>query len=339
MDHLPPEGVTEPSLCSLLESHWGLATPSVRYVPKGAGSYHWVASSRTSCHFVTVDDLDAKPWIAGVRADVFDGLRRAYLAARDLRRDHGLAMAVPAVPTTNGELLMKLDDRYTMSVFPFVDGTAGTGSRLDRRLAEELLVGLAALHSVPTGDIDLSPRPYDLYVRGSFDLLPAHLAEPWVAGAFSERARTAVLANVTKLQRWLSELDTLAGNLEASAPRRVVTHGEPHPGNLISTRAGLRLVDWDTAALAPPERDLWMLGAATPWLLTRYEELTRRRPMVDALRFYSLAWTLSDIAYLVESFRVSSTPSSAGRWEFEKLERFLSGAQSTPYEKPDTAAG
>jgi spectinomycin phosphotransferase len=30
----------------------------------------------------------------------------------------------------------------------------------------------------------------------------------------------------------------------------VVTHGEPHPGNLIQTSAGLVLIDWDTVAVA-----------------------------------------------------------------------------------------
>ena len=38
-----------------------------------------------------------------------------------------------------------------------------------------------------------------------------------------------------------------------------MTHGEPHAGNVMRTDEGRLLVDWDTVALAPPERDLWML--------------------------------------------------------------------------------
>ena len=42
---------------------------------------------------------------------------------------------------------------------------------------------------------------------------------------------------------------------EAGGPH-VITQGEPHPGNVLRTLAGLRLIDWDVSALARPERDL-----------------------------------------------------------------------------------
>ena len=37
----------------------------------------------------------------------------------------------------------------------------------------------------------------------------------------------------------------------------LLTHGEPHPGNAMLAADGWRLVDWDTALVAPLERDLW----------------------------------------------------------------------------------
>jgi hypothetical protein len=58
----------------------------------------------------------------------------------------------------------------------------------------------------------------------------------------------------------------------------VVTHGEPHPGNFVRTREGLRLVDWETARLAPVGRDLWLVDD---------------RP---AYGFFKLRWRLADIA-------------------------------------------
>lgn len=336
MEHPAPEGISEQGLRAILESDWGLPAPSVGYVPKGAGSYHWVASSRAGRHFVTVDDLDAKPWIARARDDTFSGLRRAYAAVRHLHDRHRFDMAVPAVASGLGEVLLRLDDRYAMSVFPFVDGAPGSwGSPIDRVAAQELLAGLAALHAVPPSDVRLPARPYDLPERGVLDALPARLAGPWTAGPFSGPARTALLAALSDLEGWLDELDNLAARLEASGLDVVVTHGEPHPGNLIATPAGLRLVDWDTVALAPPERDLWMLGAATPALLGRYEEITGRRRSEAALRFYSLAWTLSDIAYLTDLVRDPPPSPSTSRRHFEGLLRFLSGEQSTPYAAPD----
>ena len=55
----------------------------------------------------------------------------------------------------------------------------------------------------------------------------------------------------------------------------VVTHGEPHPGNLITTSSDVVVVDWDTVALSHPERDLWMIAGANEDVVTRYRDLTR----------------------------------------------------------------
>src|SRR4029077_13351490 len=86
-------------------------------------------------------------------------------------------------------------------------------------------------------------------------------------------------------------LDTLGRWIGAgfSAEGLVITHGEPHPGNIIrvapnadadglaaadDAAAGatggagpasgaIMLIDWDTVGLAPPERDLWMAAHQT----------------------------------------------------------------------------
>jgi spectinomycin phosphotransferase len=55
-------------------------------------------------------------------------------------------------------------------------------------------------------------------------------------------------------------------------------------------------VDWDTVALAPPERDLWHLDAAS---VARYGALTGRPAKGDALAYYRLAWDLADVASFV----------------------------------------
>jgi aminoglycoside phosphotransferase (APT) family kinase protein len=53
----------------------------------------------------------------------------------------------------------------------------------------------------------------------------------------------------------LTAYDTLARQVAGHPDRFVVTHGEPHAGNVLLTRRGPVLVDWDTVLAAPPERD------------------------------------------------------------------------------------
>jgi spectinomycin phosphotransferase len=96
----------------------------------------------------------------------------------------------------------------------------------------------------------------------------------------------------------------------------------------------VRLVDWDTVALARPERDLWMLDDGRPGSLRLFEELTGRTVSEPAVRFYRLAWTLSDIASFVDMFR---SPHQETQWlgrKFAGLQRLLAGEPSAPYSRP-----
>jgi hypothetical protein len=92
-------------------------------------------------------------------------------------------------------------------------------------------------------------------------LAPADLRSPWTAGPYGEPARDLLRRHATRIRTWLAEFDTFA----AAAGRTTnwaITHGEPHPGNILRTPAGPELIDGDTVRLAPPERDLWMLTSA-----------------------------------------------------------------------------
>ena len=71
------------------------------------------------------------------------------------------------------------------------------------------------------------------------------------------------------------------------------------------------LIDWDTAALARPERDLWMLDDGTPECLRLHPELAGHTISGPAMEFCRLAWTLSDIASFVQMFR---SPHRETRW-------------------------
>jgi spectinomycin phosphotransferase len=70
------------------------------------------------------------------------------------------------------------------------------------------------------------------------------------------------------------------------------------------TGEGRVLVDWDTVALAPPERDLWMLVEdAADDEATVYADATGRRVDQVALDFFRLMWDLSDLAAFTDVLR------------------------------------
>ncbi|MGI5271560.1 phosphotransferase family protein [Nonomuraea sp. CA-218870] len=94
----------------------------------------------------------------------------------------------------------------------------------------------------------------------------------------------------------LAEFDRLAARVRERGDGLVVTHGEPHPGNLIRRADGsLLLVDWDTVGLAVPERDLSVVSR-DPAGLDAYTRVTGRRVDAAALALYRLRWALADVA-------------------------------------------
>lgn len=292
-----PSGLGETDLRPSLARSWRLAPGALRYVPEGGGSYHWATEAGSVQYFLTVDDLHHKPWLGATPDAAFDGLRAAFAAALALSTQARLPFVVPPVPTRSGEPAVRLTPRYSLAVFPYTDGHPGRwGDELTPAGANQVVDVLARLHRATATVVPLpARRGLRLPGRAGLAAALAALDRPWDGGPFSESVRGELAANAAKVTAWLSEFDRLAAQVAAHSSGDVITHGEPHPGNLIRVAGELRLIDWDTVALAPPERDLWMLAGATG-ALDRYQAATGRAVHDAAISFYRLAWALADLA-------------------------------------------
>jgi spectinomycin phosphotransferase len=78
------------------------------------------------------------------------------------------------------------------------------------------------------------------------------------------------------------------------------------------------LVDWDTVALAPPERDLWMLGHSADELAA-YADATGHEIDQGALDFFRLAWDLNDVAESLNVLRSPHGESEDTAWAYDAL--------------------
>lgn len=339
MDTPPPDTVDENDLRRRVSAEWDVRMDAVRYLPKGAGSYHWLGEigAQPAC-FITVDDLDTKPWIAADRDATFIGLTAAYETAWRLRHDARLEFVVAALERRDGRIVRRLDDRYALSVFPFVHGTAGEwGDPLTVDHRTTLLEELALLHQARVVDDRLLPtRPFAVAEGPGLAAALDELDDVWEGGPFAADARRAVQTHAADVRRWMHELDVLADEVFDDPDAMVITHREPHPANLIRTGDALLLIDWDTVGRARPERDLWMLDTGSPDDFAVYERRTSRAIRPGALRYYQLEWTLSDIASFVELFR---SPHERTQWVAQKwdgFQRLLSGEPSRPYGRSPT---
>jgi spectinomycin phosphotransferase len=322
-----------------LADGWGLPAETLRYAPVGGGSYHWVLTSGPGEQwFVTVDDLDDKGWLGRTRPTVFAGLRAALDASVTLRREAGLRFVAAPVPALDGRSVRPLGDAHTVAVFPFLHGSGGEWDKpLTAPDLDELVAMLAALHRVDPAAVRLQRREVELSWPDELELALHELGRPWTGGPFAEPARELLAGAAGPVRRGLDALDRWA-RARFSAEGLVITHGEPHPGNIIRVAANadadggaaadgvggagpasgaIMLIDWDTVGLAPPERDLWMVAGETGAELQRYTELTGRPVDMAAIELYRLRWALDDLSCFVRDLRAPHrrTPGSEHAWQ------------------------
>jgi spectinomycin phosphotransferase len=122
------------------------------------------------------------------------------------------------------------------------------------------------------------------------------LNQTWIGGPYSEPAREALAGRASGVAEAIGLADSLAADVASRNGEWVVTHGEPHAANVLRTVDGYLLVDWDTVALAPPERDLWMVVGDTGDEAAIYADATGRQVDEVAVEFFRLTWDLKDLA-------------------------------------------
>lgn len=320
---IQPPDLPNSLVAEIVESAWAISVESIQYAPVGFGSHHWRISGGERDWFVSVDV--ASPGGDTGAKGAAERLIAALAAALSLN-EFGLTFVIAPVAMSSGEILAPIGDRYLAALYPFVNGRTFEWGRFPdagSRLA--MLDRLVALHTAP---LEVATALLDDFVISARHRLEAALddtASPWNSGPLSESLRGQLQRHRARAIERLAEYDRLAAEVSKRRHPFVVTHGEPHPGNMIDTGdRGLVLVDWDTALLAPPERDLWWLAAEDPNLVGEYESRVARPVDAAALDLYRLRWDLSDLALYTAQLRDPHNDDAEARVALDAVEAILS---------------
>jgi spectinomycin phosphotransferase len=296
-----PPSIDDSDIVAVL-AQWGVAATAVTYRAVGFGSHHWDVTAGGSRWFLTVDDLVAK-----------DGARlgAALETARRLR-DAGRRFVIAPVPSERNELVVPIDDGYVAALYGYVEGECFDYGEYDNdEERRDVLRILASLHTAPT---HLGTVIEDFALPHREQLVDDL---PWGSGPYSERARAVLAAQREHVATELGRYDKLAAVAATHAADFVVTHGEPHRANTIVTPKGRVLIDWDTALVAPRERDLWMVVDAGDPLLAEYEANAGAAVRPSFFALYALQWDLMEVAGYLAFFRADheDTADAAESWK------------------------
>ena len=317
-----PADLSDLDVIEALRTGWELQPVGVEYSAVGFGSHHWqVVDDAGKRWFVSVDDLDARRRSADdAPDDVYERLRAAFLTASALR-DSGAAFVVAPVKTIGGDVLRPIGNRYAAALYPFIAGHVHDfGDTFPAAERDQVLRLIGALHTSPAVLWENAMvEDFALAQRDEIARALDEVSAPWETGPYGERARSWFELRANRIEHILGERDRLAEQARGRPERMVLTHGEPHPGNLIETSDGWLLVDWDTALVAPPERDLWHLQGGESIGFDAYTSVAERDVVPAMLDLYRLTWELDDIASLAARFHSAHEDTEDARHEWADM--------------------
>jgi spectinomycin phosphotransferase/16S rRNA (guanine(1405)-N(7))-methyltransferase len=310
----PPHSFSEDGLRALLANSWKVQVATLAYVPVGFGSHHWsVQDTDGGRWFVNVDDLAAFP------LDTDDPLRSLGNALSVPRAlvDGGHPLTVAPEPTIDGAPLAELGTGFAVSVHRHLDGESFDWQPWEKAgpgLAAEALAVVTDLHRVPRAAWGAAEvETFAIPKRAGLEALLTGQVLDAGLGPFARHASRAISRRAPALSALLAHYDRLAEEARAEPDGFVLTHGEPHLGNFMRVGGRLLLIDWDSARIGPPERDLWSFGLGDP----RLRELFRLR------------WDLAETAVDLAQFAAPHTGAANERTTWTTLVDTLAALETT----------
>lgn len=294
-----PAGLDDGQVAAAVHTGWGLDVEALRHDPVGFGSHHWRVRADGRHWFATVDHVGRTEG-----GDRRDRLLAALGASRSLR-DGGLAFVVAPIPSRAGDVAVALADCWVLAMYPEVVGrTHGWGPFPDAATRDAVRDCLVALHTTPaTAAAGAGMDDLAIDARAALDAALEDLATRWDTGPHGKAARQVLVHHADAVHAALADHDAVAARLVDDREGWVVTHGEPHAGNVIVTVDGVVLVDWDTVLRAPAARDLWWLAREDPGVVADWQARTGLAVDPAALGLYRRRWDLTDTALYVADFR------------------------------------
>jgi spectinomycin phosphotransferase len=324
-----PVGFDRDQLRRVLLEEWGIDAVRLSYQPVGFGTHHYRAQTVDGgIWFVNVDELAAKCALGGTGGEVVAGLERSLGTAAALH-DAGLSFVHGPRRRTNGLTVAPMHD-FAVSVFAFIDGTSYPyGEFPTDELRRRVLAALGRMHAATNAVPPALPRRDSLEVpnRSAFGVARRELDRAWSSGPYAEPARVLVRESIDRIDGLFACYDALVPIVLSTSDSWVVTHGEPHAANVMTTVDGeLALIDWDTVALAPRERDLWRIEPRGEQDWAAYGVAIGAEPA--AMELYRLAWELSEICGYTAEFHAPHMDNENTRVSWRSLQGYLTMDQS-----------
>ena len=223
----------------------------------------------------------------------------AFRFADDLFARAGIVNIAHPIPTSHGQMRIHIRD-FQIALFDWISGRTAEEHKLANTELERLGELLAKIHQSKTiiGDYSVIENfaiPFKNRFLAIFDSMSKITGK---STKYRTRLRLFLETHRQKFMRELETLEKLQRKVKARKLEFVNCHGEPSPGNILSSDNGeIHLLDWDDPIFAPKEKDLLFFKGNVEPVMKGYSVFSKDIVIDrDVLEFYGHMWNLGEIA-------------------------------------------
>jgi aminoglycoside phosphotransferase (APT) family kinase protein len=245
----------EALISRLLQQHWHLRTTAIRHIPIGDSAHSYsLETSAGAKYYLKLVDRRSKVG-QRIAAHMAFSLPLQQLVAESQLSE---VTAPRPIPTLEGALSVS-HNTFLLALYEFVEGeTLADAYPMSPELVKRIASALAALHTIEIPERQKSPQdsltaPFEADLLANLASLEFIFAQD---APYLQRLRALVWPRREQIKEFLQESQEYANKTRSLSSPHVVCHGDAWGGNMILSPDGrLALLDWESAVLAPRERD------------------------------------------------------------------------------------
>lgn len=245
---------------TVLWERWNLEVTGIYFIPVGDSAYSYrVEVEPHSCYYLKVVDQ----WTSAgqrVATHMEFSLPLQHLVAQQ----HLAEVNVPLPQPTMTGTLYALQEPFLFALYTFIQGeTLADAYPMTPALVQRIGQALVSLHTVQLPKSLQHGSPQDSLTAPFEATLLTDLAALEAISAhdalFLRRLRAVVRPQREHIRAFPAHSQEYARKAQQTPVAPVVCHGDSWGGNMILSPSGqLTLLDWESAVIAPPERDAFL---------------------------------------------------------------------------------
>jgi len=290
---------------TLLPEQWHLEVTGIHFIPIGDSAYSYQVEVRpNSSYYLKVIDQRMS---AGRRTAAHMGftLPLQHLVANL----HLAEVNAPLPQPTITGALHAIHEPFLFALYTFIHGeTQASAYPMTPALIGRIGQALATLHTIRIPEALQQRSPQDrLTAPFDADLLTDLAALETISShdeLYLQRLREVTWPRREQIPAFLAHCQEYASKAQQTPVSAVICHGDAWGGNMILSPSGrLILLDWESAVMAPPERDAFMYLGYLGTEFTAFDagyRMIHQEPMhwhAEWLAYYAYRRQLRNLAH------------------------------------------